>query len=137
MSVWDVIGIAIFGMLAAAILAVYRVHERRIASLTRLLAIRERRQTLQEQSITGLTAGSAGVDRRLARLEAAETVLSERQDAFESQQATERPYQHAIRLVRQGATSRRLVEELELSESEAELIVRLHGSASAAQRAES
>jgi len=136
MSVWDVIGIVTCGTLAAAILAVYRMHGRRIARLARLLAIREHRQTLQEQSINGLTAGSAGVDQRLARLEAAETVLSERQDAFESQQAAERPYQHAIRLVRQGASSRRLIEELELSESEAELIVRLHGSASAAQSAE-
>ena len=137
MSVWDLIGFAMSGSLVAALLALYLTQKRQFASLTRLLAMREHCQKLQEQSISGLTAGSAGIDRRLTRLEAAETVLSERQDAFESQQAAERPYQQAIRLVRDGATSRRLVEELELSESEADLIVRLHGSASAAHMAES
>ena len=137
MSVWDLIGFAMSGSLVAALLALYLAQKRQFASLTRLLAMREHCQKLQEQSISGLTAGSAGIDRRLTRLEAAETVLSERQDAFESQQAAERPYQQAIRLVREGATSRRLVEELELSESEADLIVRLHGSAPAAHMAES
>jgi hypothetical protein len=133
-SVWDLFGFVISGLLVVALLTLYRLQKRRFATLTRMLALREHRQKLQEQSISGLTAGSAEIDRRLVRLEAAETVLSERQDAFESQQAAERPYQQAIRLVREGATSRRLVEELELSESEADLIVRLHGAAPLAER---
>ncbi|WP_164513287.1 DUF2802 domain-containing protein [Thiosocius teredinicola] len=82
---------------------------------------------LVRQSITGLTAGAVGMDRKLQQLAARERVLSERQETYENQQVDDQPYSHAIRLVQQGASVSRLVEELELSESEAELIVRLHG----------
>lgn len=87
----------------------------------------QRELELVRQSISGLTAGTVGMDRRMRRLEAREKVLSERQETYEIQQADEQPYGHAIRLVQQGAAVSRLVDELELSESEAELIVRLHG----------
>lgn len=80
-----------------------------------------------QQSISGLTAGAVGMDRRMRRLEAQEKLLAERQETFENQQGKERPYSQAIRLVRQGAGASRLVEELGLSASEADLIVRLHG----------
>lgn len=80
-----------------------------------------------QQSISGLTAGAVGMDKRMRRLEAQEKLLSERQETFENQQGKERPYSQAIRLVRQGASASRLVEELALSASEADLIVRLHG----------
>ena len=99
----------------------------------RLAAQRERADRLQRelelvrQSLSGLTAGAVGVDRRMQRLEAREKVLSERQETYENQQSDEQPYGHAIRLVQQGAGVGRLVEELDLSESEAQLIVRLHG----------
>lgn len=79
------------------------------------------------QSISGLTAGAVGMDRRVGRLEAQERALTERQESLEIQQVDEQPYGHAIRLVQQGAGVNRLVQELDLSESEADLIVRLHG----------
>ena len=82
---------------------------------------------LVRQSISGLTAGAVGMDRRMRGLEAREKELSERQETYEIQQSDEQPYGHAIRLVQQGASVRRLVDELDLSESEADLIVRLHG----------
>ena len=82
---------------------------------------------LVRQSISGLTAGAVGMDRRVHRLEQREKSLSERQESFEIQQADEQPYGQAIRLVQQGAGVGRLVGELDLSESEADLIVRLHG----------
>jgi len=82
---------------------------------------------LVRQSISGLTAGAVGIDRRVQQLEARERVLSERQETFEIQQADDQPYGQAIRLVQQGAGVGRLVQELDLSESEAELIVRMHG----------
>jgi hypothetical protein len=87
----------------------------------------QRQLELVRQSISGLTAGAVGVDRRMQRLEASGRALAERQETFEIQQAEEQPYGHAIRLVQQGAGVARLVDELELSENEAELIVRLHG----------
>lgn len=99
----------------------------------RLRKARDHSANLQQQlemvrqSISGLTAGAVGVDRRMRALAQREKVLSERQETYEIQQADEQPYGHAIRLVQQGAGAHRLVQELELSESEAELIVRLHG----------
>ena len=99
----------------------------------RLAAERRRNAQLQQelelvrQSISGLTAGAVGMDQRMQRLEAREKVLSERQETYDNQQSEEQPYGHAIRLVQQGAGVGRLVDELGLSESEADLIVRLHG----------
>jgi hypothetical protein len=87
----------------------------------------ERQLELVRQSISGLTAGTVGMDRRMQRLEDREKALSERQETYEIQQADDQPYGQAIRLVQQGAGVNRLVDELELSESEAELIVRMHG----------
>jgi predicted nucleic acid-binding Zn-ribbon protein len=101
--------------------------------MQRLRAERERLVELQQQlelirqSISGLTAGAVGMDRRMLRLESSARSLSERQETYELQQADEQPYGHAIRLVQQGASSLRLRQELDLSENEAELIVRLHG----------
>lgn len=103
------------------------LQSRRLAGLSARLVELERQQALQQQSISGLTAGAVGVDRRLRRTEATEKLLHERQQTFENQQSAEQPYSHAIRLVQQGATAGRLVEELSLSESEADLIVTLHG----------
>lgn len=87
----------------------------------------ERQLVLVRQSISGLTAGTVGMDRRMKRLEDREKALSERQETYEIQQSDDQPYGQAIRLVQQGAGVNRLVDELELSESEAELIVRMHG----------
>ncbi len=98
-----------------------------LAALRERLEESERQQVLMQQSISGLTAGAVGMDRRMRRVEATEKWLSERQETMENQQAAEQPYHQAIRLVQQGATARRLVEELSLSESEADLLVRLHG----------
>ena len=99
----------------------------------RLGAERRRTAHLQQelelvrQSISGLTAGAVGTDRRIQRLEAREKALTERQETYDNQQSEEQPYGHAIRLVQQGAGVGRLIDELGLSESEADLIVRLHG----------
>ena len=87
----------------------------------------EQQLELVRQSIRGLITGAVGVDRRVNRLEARERLLTERQETYEIQNSEDQPYGHAIRLVQQGAGIGRLVQELELSESEADLIVRLHG----------
>lgn len=87
----------------------------------------ERKLAIFQQSLHALTAGAAGADERMFRLEAGERRLTERQDTIENQRAEEQPYAQAINLVKQGAGARRLTEELGLSESEAELIFRLHG----------
>lgn len=119
------IGIAIVAALMSAIaLWLGMIHQRKL--LQRIAELDER-LTLQQQSINGMTAGTVGLDRRVHQLEIGERKLVERQDTYENQQYLEQPYSHAIRLVQQGASVRRLVDELELSESEANLIVSLHG----------
>jgi len=100
---------------------------RRLSEESKRHAQSKRELELVRQSISGLTAGAVGMDQRMLRLEVREKVLSERQETYENQQSDEQPYGHAIRLVQQGAGIGRLIEELGLSESEADLIVRLHG----------
>jgi hypothetical protein len=126
----DILSISTLAIAATGILLgslAYAALLRRNRSLVQRLELLETQLALQGQSLAGFATGTQGVDQRLARLEARERVLSERQDVLESEQADERPYNHAIRLVQQGAGIRRLTEELGLSESEADLIVRLHG----------
>lgn len=100
---------------------------RRLAEESARCAELQQQLALVRQSISGLTAGAVGMDRRMQNLEAREKALSERQETYEIQQGDEQPYGHAIRLVQQGAGVNRLIQELDLSESEADLIVRLHG----------
>lgn len=77
---------------------------------------------------TALCAGAVGVDRRVVKLERHSKNLEHRQESIESQQHTaDRPYGEAIQMVQRGAVASRLVEELGLSNSEAELLVMLHG----------
>lgn len=114
-------------LLALAALAMgwllYRLNQATQDKVTEL----ERRLQLQQQSISGLMAGALGVDRRLRGIDGELLGQAERQDTVERQQQAEQPYGEAIRLVKQGAATSRLVEELGISESEADLIVRLHG----------
>lgn len=118
-------GLAVLGALLAG-LAAWRNRRALVAARAETAALQRELQLLQ-QSVSALTAGALGLDRRLDRLAAREQVLAERQETYEIQQAGEQPYSHAIRLVQQGAGVNRLVQELDLSESEASLIVRVHG----------
>ncbi len=78
-------------------------------------------------TLNAMCAGAVGVDRRLSGLEKQGRDLVHRQDSMESQKQSDRPYGEAIQLVHRGATTDRLVAELGLSHSEAELVVMLHG----------
>ncbi len=74
-----------------------------------------------------MCAGAVGVDRRVAKLERNGRDLIHRQESMESRQADDRPYGEAIQMVQKGAGVSRLVDELGMSSSEAELLVMLHG----------
>lgn len=117
-----IVALAILGLAGMLV----HQHRRRQALEQQLVALSQRVDILQ-QSLHALTAGAAGADKRMYRLEAQEKRLLERQESLENQHAVDQPYAKAINLVQQGAGVRRLMEELELSESEAELIFRLHG----------
>ncbi|MEW8013625.1 MAG: DUF2802 domain-containing protein [Candidatus Sedimenticola endophacoides] len=97
-----------------ALLGLERVRQRRH------MATLERRLEYLSSNFNILCAGALGVEQRVNRLE-------QRQDSMETQQGGEQPYGDAIRLVHQGANAGRLVDELGLSRSEADLLVMLHG----------
>lgn len=79
-------------------------------------------------TINVLCASAVGVDRRVVKLERSGRDLVFRQEHIESsQQPGDRPYGEAIEMAQKGARASRLVEELGLSESEAALLVMLHG----------
>lgn len=103
---------------------------RRQAELKTQIDVLAKQVELQAQSINGLAASAIGVDRRLQQAETRSLQLVDRQALLENREPDERPYDRAIRMVKQGAGVRRLVEELELSESEADLIMRIHGDSS-------
>lgn len=79
-------------------------------------------------NINVLCASAVGVDRRVIKLERSGRDLIHRQEHIESsQQPGDRPYGKAIEMVHKGAGVSRLMKELDMSKSEAELLVRLHG----------
>lgn len=79
-------------------------------------------------NINVLCASAVGVDRRVIKLERNGRDLIHRQEHIESsQQPGDRPYGEAIEMVQKGAGVSRLMEKLDMSTSEAELLVRLHG----------
>ncbi len=79
-------------------------------------------------TVNVLCASAVGVDKRVIKLERNGRDLTYRQESIESSQHTvDRTYGEAIQMAQRGARASRLVEELGLSESEAELLVMLHG----------
>ena len=112
-------------VLLAALLVYFLI---RLQAVTARLLQVESRLASQQVSINGLTAGAVGVDNRLRGIEERESAIEHRQESIENQQSQgEAPFGEAIRLVQQGATAQRLVEELGLSQSEASLIHMIHG----------
>lgn len=120
-----VIGVALAVMVAVGAVIAYQ--RRLLGRQAEQLADLSRKLEIFQQSLHALTASAAGADQRMYRLEAQERLLSERQETIENQRVGDEPYAQAINLVQQGAGVRRLVDELGLSETEAELIFRLHG----------
>ncbi|MES9875134.1 MAG: DUF2802 domain-containing protein [Candidatus Sedimenticola sp. PURPLELP] len=109
-----------------------------VLGMLMLLGLRVRSQASQIDDLTGrveylasnlnaLCSGAVGVDQRVSRLEQKGRDLEYRQESMETHQHSERPYGSAIHMVHQGATVNRLMDELGLSRSEAELLVSMHG----------
>ncbi len=78
-------------------------------------------------TMNALCSGAVGVDRRVVKLERRGRDLVHRQESIESSYVDDRPYSEAIQMVQKGAKASRLVDELGMSVSEAELLVMLHG----------
>ncbi len=115
------------GLALVPVLAALLMLRRTVREQQRRIAAMEGKVQELTSSLNALCAGAVGVDRRVVRLERTNRDLEHRQETLENQDIPDRPYGEAIRLVQQGAGARRLIEELEMSPSEAELLVALHG----------
>lgn len=101
--------------------------------LRHIAAQREQMERLKQDisqlhgSVSAIISGASGMDRRTGRLEQRQQEQLRRIEDMEEIRQTVRPYDEAIRLVRQGANAQRLIEELGLSRGEADLLIMLHG----------
>jgi biopolymer transport protein ExbB/TolQ len=80
-----------------------------------------------KQTVGALCSSAVGVDRRVNRIEQRGRDLAERQENIETLSQQDPPYAEAIRMVREGAGTERLIKELGLSQDAAELILMIHG----------
>jgi hypothetical protein len=75
------------------------------------------------EDLGALCNGSLGLGERLSNLESRFALLTQRQEHLELQEAPERSYKHAIKMVKRGADIEELMEDCGLARGEAELIV--------------
>ncbi len=88
----------------------------------------EQRLEQIQTAFDAMIGAASGSDKRLTLLETRLQEIGHKQDIMQENQNVARPYDEAIRLVRQGASAERLVVELGLTRNEADLLIMLHGS---------
>ncbi|MBT7409543.1 MAG: DUF2802 domain-containing protein [Methylococcales bacterium] len=74
-----------------------------------------------------ICSGVVGLNDRLTTIEQRLRQVNERQDRYEMSDQSEKSYTQPIRMVHNGATVQDLMKNCDLTESEAQLIVMLHG----------
>jgi len=83
---------------------------------------------LQDQ-LSVLCAGAVGSDKKISRFEQTLNQLKEHQNTLDlGMSSQQHNYDHAIRLARKGVSMNQLIDNCNLSDEEAHLINRLHGS---------
>ncbi len=82
---------------------------------------------LQSQ-LSALCAGAVGADNRIVKFEQTLNQLKEHQNTLDLGMSSQHSYDHAIRLARKGVGINQLIDNCNLSDEEAHLISRLHGS---------
>lgn len=81
---------------------------------------------LQNQ-LSVLCVGAVGTDERILRFEQTLSKLKEHQNTLDLGATSQHSYDHAIRLARKGVGINQLIDNCNLSDEEAHLISRLHG----------
>jgi hypothetical protein len=119
---WITLGVVALAGAGGLLLLMWRLRRQ-----AQLLSQAQQQIDALSANLSALCSGAVGVDKRVARLERNNRDLKFRQETFESHGQVSHAYGDAIKLVRQGASAHRLVEELGLSRSEADLVVMLHG----------
>jgi len=83
---------------------------------------------LQNQ-LSILCAGAIGTDERIIRFEQTLSQLKEHQNTLDLGLSPQPGYDHAIRLAKKGVAIHQLIDNCNLSDEEAHLISRIHGTA--------
>jgi hypothetical protein len=115
----------------AAALAVYarrlgllaRAHERSLQEIHELSA----RLVALEEDIAALYAAGVNMDRLLLEQGRRQRECLERIESLRAEEPSSQPYHAAIERLRKGADAQELVSEFGISQSEANLLARLHG----------
>ncbi len=81
---------------------------------------------LQNQ-LSVLCVGAIGTDERILKFEQTLSKLKEHQNTLDLASTSQHSYDHAIRLARKGVGINQLIDNCNLSDEEAHLISRLHG----------
>jgi hypothetical protein len=79
--------------------------------------------TSMQSDFSAMCSGAVGVGEHLARLEERTMRVVQRQDALETQEAPERSYRHAIKMLRNGANLDQIMTDCGLARGEAELLM--------------
>ena len=79
--------------------------------------------TAMQSDLNAMCSGAVGVGEHLAKLEERTQRLVQRQDALETQEAPERSYRHAIKMLRKGANLDQIMSDCGLARGEAELLM--------------
>ncbi len=122
-----------FDFLIVIVLLALSVGGLAVWSHTRMRDMRRETVRLSQQveqlqaNLDAMISAASGSDKRVAMVEKRLKDMIHKQEVLEENNQAARPYDKAIHLVRQGATAQRLVEELGLSPSEADLLIMLHG----------
>ena len=87
--------------------------------------IAHNRETIRrmQEDLSAMCKGAIGVGEHLARLEERTRGLIQRQDQLEMQEAPERSFKQAIKMVRNGANLDQLISDCGLARGEAELVM--------------
>jgi ABC-type siderophore export system fused ATPase/permease subunit len=79
--------------------------------------------TSMQTDLNAMCSGAVGVGEHLRKLEERTQRLVQRQDALETQEAPERSYRHAIKMLRNGANLDQIMSDCGLARGEAELLM--------------
>ena len=110
-------GFACLSLLSLALVGVIYFHFRRLYN------IQDNQLSNARDDLGALCNGAVGMGERLSRLDSRVGTLVKRQEHLEMQEAPERSFKHAIKMVRKGADVDELIADCGLARGEAELVV--------------
>lgn len=116
--------VSLIASIAISIFALFMVMKLRCQ--LKKLDLAEAKLVSLQNDIRALTAGAAGLGKKLFSLERDSRRTQERQNQIEVHKDDGRPYDQAIRMARKGASVDELMSICEFSRNEAELILMMH-----------